>query len=121
MDGIVGENLSINFYQDTEIPEIRAFYGLQTAMEQIHAEAYASLIQVAEPDLRAQASLFAGIEEIPSIAAKAKWAERYMNRERPFPERLVAFAALEGIQFSGSFACVYGVKLKHKPHNHITC
>jgi ribonucleotide reductase beta subunit family protein with ferritin-like domain len=109
-DGIVNENLASNFMSEVQIPEIRCFYGFQIMMENIHAEVYSLLIQtfVKNPERRHQ--LFQGIQTFPSIKAKADWAMKWINRDRPFAERLVAFACVEGIAFSSAFASIFYLK-----------
>merc|ERR1712216_278484 len=94
------------------VPEARAFYGFQMAMENIHSETYSLLIDQYIKDRDEKMHLFNAIETIPAVAAKANWAVNWMNRDRSFYERLVGFAAVEGILFSGSFCAVYWLK-KH--------
>merc|ERR1712216_191615 len=109
-DGIVNENLSVNFADEIQVPEARAFYGFQMAMENIHSETYSLLIDQYIKDWNEKMSLFRGIETIPAVAEKAAWAVGWMTRERSFYERIVAFAAVEGIMFSGSFCAIYWLK-----------
>eukprot|EP00183_Erythrolobus_madagascarensis_P004765 CAMPEP_0185853376 /NCGR_PEP_ID=MMETSP1354-20130828/18730_1 /TAXON_ID=708628 /ORGANISM="Erythrolobus madagascarensis, Strain CCMP3276" /LENGTH=377 /DNA_ID=CAMNT_0028554843 /DNA_START=85 /DNA_END=1218 /DNA_ORIENTATION=- len=109
-DGIVLENLCERFSKDVQIPEARCFYGFQIAMENIHSETYSLLIDayVSEPDEKAH--LFRAMEEIPCIQKKASWALRWIASDASFVERLVAFAAVEGIFFSGSFCAIFWLK-----------
>merc|ERR1712224_1001764 len=109
-DGIVNENLSVNFADEIQVSEARAFYGFQMAMENIHSETYSLLIDQYIKDKDEKMHLFHAIETIPAVAAKANWAVNWMNRDRSFYERLVGFAAVEGILFSGSFCAIYWLK-----------
>jgi ribonucleoside-diphosphate reductase subunit M2 len=109
-DGIVLENLASRFINDVDIPEARAFYAYQMANEMIHSETYGLLIECYIKDPEKKADLFNAIETIPCIAKKAAWAEKYISSDRPFGERLVAFAAVEGIFFSGSFCAIFWAK-----------
>merc|ERR1712072_1428060 len=109
-DGIVNENLSTNFSDEIQVPEARAFYGFQMAMENIHSETYSLLIDQYIKNTEEKLKLFHAIETIPAVAAKANWAVDWMNRDRSFDERLVGFAAVEGILFSGSFCAIYWLK-----------
>jgi len=112
-DGIVLENLNNNFCSEVQIPEARAFYGFQMAMENIHSETYSLLIdQYLRNDEAEKQRLFNAITTIPVVQKKAMWAASWMSAERDlcFAERLVAFAAVEGILFSGSFCAIYWVK-----------
>jgi len=109
-DGIVNENLSTNFSDEIQVPEARAFYGFQMAMENIHSETYSLLIEQYIRDKDERMKLFHAIETIPAVAVKAQWAVDWMNPDRSFYERLVGFACVEGILFSGSFCAVYWLK-----------
>ncbi|CCD23938.1 ribonucleotide-diphosphate reductase subunit RNR2 NDAI_0C02780 [Naumovozyma dairenensis CBS 421] len=110
-DGIVNENLVENFSAEVQIPEARAFYGFQIMIENIHSETYSLLIDTYIKDPKESEFLFNAIETIPQIKEKAEWALRWINdSESPFGERLVAFAAIEGIFFSGSFASIFWLK-----------
>lgn len=110
-DGIVNENLLENFSSEIQVPEIRAFYGFQIAIENIHSETYSLLIQSYVKDKRERELLFHAIETFPAIREKAQWCLDYCNRQSaPFGERLVAFAACEGIFFSSSFASIFYLK-----------
>jgi len=106
-DGIVNENLAMRFYQDVEIPEARAFYSDQIQREAIHAWAYALLIDTYVRDPNEKLRLFNAIEHIPAVKKKAEWAIKWINSQDDFAKRLVAFAVVEGIFFSGSFCAIY--------------
>lgn len=109
-DGIVVENLAERFCRDVTIPEARCFYGFQIAMESIHQETYCLLIDTYITDPKDRELLFSAHSNIPSVAAKAQWAQRYIGSKASFAERLVAFAAVEGIFFSGSFCAIFWLK-----------
>lgn len=110
-DNIVVENLAVNFLKDIQIPEARAFYANQIFMEQLHAETYAQLIDTYVKDSAEKDELFRAAETIPAIKVKTDWALRWITRESAtFAERLVAFAAVEGIHFSASFAAIFYVR-----------
>jgi ribonucleoside-diphosphate reductase subunit M2 len=110
-DGIVNENLSQNFYNDIPIPEVRAFYSFQMSIETVHSIVYSQLIDEIIRDEEKKACLFRSIESIACVRLKTEWAMRWTNRETAtFGERLVAFAAVEGIFFSGSFCAIFWLK-----------
>lgn len=110
-DGIVNENLVENFSAEVQIPEAKCFYGFQIMMENIHSETYSLLIDSYIKDPKEADFLFNAIENIPCIKKKAEWALRWIaDDEALFAERLVAFAAVEGIFFSGSFASIFWLK-----------
>lgn len=109
-DGIVLENLATRFMSDVQIPEARAFYALQMAMENVHSEVYADLIDTFIYDDEERNQLFNAIEEIPCVAKKAKWALKWIESEDSFAERLIAFAVVEGVFFSGSFCAIFWLK-----------
>ena len=106
-DGIVGENLAMRFYGDVGIPEARAFYGFQLMMEGIHSETYSLLIDTYIKNQEEKDRLFNAISTIPIIQKKANWAIKWINSDLSFEERLIAFAAVEGIFFSSSFCSIY--------------
>jgi ribonucleoside-diphosphate reductase beta chain len=108
-DGIVNENLAENFINDVQYTEAKFFYGFQIAMENIHSETYSLLIDSLIKDTKEQDRLFNAIETIPAIQKKAEWALRWIDSES-FAERLIAFAAVEGIFFSGSFCSIFWLK-----------
>lgn len=109
-DGIVLENLLTRFSADVELPEARAFYAFQGAMENVHSETYALLIDTYVKDPAERSRLFNAIEQVPCVARKAAWAVRWIGSAAPFAERLVAFAAVEGIFFSGSFCAIFWLR-----------
>ncbi|XP_071799281.1 ribonucleoside-diphosphate reductase subunit M2 B-like [Asterias amurensis] len=110
-DGIVNENLAERFSQEVQIPEARCFYGFQMAMENIHSEMYSLLIDSYIQDHSEKMRLFNAIETMPCIKKKADWALKWIqSKEASFAERLVAFTAVEGIFFSGSFAAIFWLK-----------
>ena len=109
-DGIVNENLATRFATEIQIPEARFFYGFQIMMENIHSEVYSLLIDTFVTDHAEKLFLLQGIETIPTVGKKANWALRYATSTAPFSERLVAFACVEGIFFSGSFCSIFWLK-----------
>lgn len=108
-DGIVNENLAINFLNEVQYPEARCFYGFQIAIENIHAETYSLLIDTYIKDNKEKDFLFHAIENLPCVGKKADWALRWIENGN-FAQRLVAFAAVEGIFFSGSFCSIFWLK-----------
>lgn len=108
-DGIVNENLAFRFSNDIQIPEVRCFYGFQIAIENIHSEMYSLLIDTYIKDETQKNHLLNAIDTVPSVTKKAEWAIRWINNGS-FPERLIAFAAVEGIFFSGSFCSIFWLK-----------
>jgi len=113
-DGIVLENLGQRFLCEVQLPEARCFYGFQLAMENIHSETYSLLIDTYIKDTKEKHQLFNAIETIPCIQKKADWAMKWITCGDSFAERLVAFAAVEGIFFSGSFCAIYWLKKRGK-------
>jgi ribonucleoside-diphosphate reductase subunit M2 len=109
-DGIVLENLAGQFSLEVQIPEARAFYGFQIAMENIHSETYSLLIEQYVKDPQEKDKVFDAIHTMEPIKEKAEWALMWMQRENCFAERVMAFAAVEGILFSGSFCAIYWLK-----------
>jgi ribonucleotide reductase beta subunit family protein with ferritin-like domain len=110
-DGVVLENLALRFMGDVQLAEARAFYGFQIAMENIHSEMYSLLIDTYIKDGEQKNKLFNAIDNFPCIAKKANWAKKWIGDNRSsFASRLVAFAAIEGIFFSSSFASIYWIK-----------
>ncbi len=108
-DGIVNENLGINFLNEVQYTEAKMFYGFQIMMENIHSETYSLLIDTYIKDKVEQNTLFNAFETIPAIKKKAEWAIKWINSDS-FTERLIAFAAVEGIFFSGSFCSIFWLK-----------
>jgi ribonucleoside-diphosphate reductase beta chain len=108
-DGIVNENLAINFLNEVQYPEARCFYGFQVMMENIHSETYSLLIDTYIKDPVEKDRLFHAIDTVPCVKKKADWALRWISNGS-FAERLIAFAAVEGIFFSGSFCSIFWLK-----------
>ena len=110
-DGIVNENLVERFSNEVQVAEARCFYGFQIMMENIHSETYSLLIDTYIKDAAEREYLFDAVETIPCIKRKAEWALRWISDQHStFAERLIAFAAVEGIFFSGSFASIFWLK-----------
>ena len=110
-DGIVLENLGKRFLDEVQVPEARCFYGFQLMMENIHSEMYSLLIDKYITDTKKKTKLFNAIDTIPCISKKAKWALKWVeDNQSNFATRLVAFACVEGIFFSGSFCAIYWLK-----------
>lgn len=109
-DGIVLENLIERFANDVQLPEARCFYSFQAAMENVHSETYSLLLDTYIKDPEEKDNLFRAIETVPCVKRKADWALRWISSEASFAERLVAFAAVEGIFFSGSFCAIFYLK-----------
>ena len=108
-DGIVNENLAVNMMNAVQLPEARCFYGFQIMIENIHSEMYSLLIDTYVKDTNEKHRLFNAIETVPCVKRKADWALRWIENGS-FAERLVAFAAVEGIFFSGSFCSIFWLK-----------
>lgn len=108
-DGIVNENLAVNFMREVQFPEARCFYGFQIMIENIHSEAYSLLIDTYIKDTKEKDYLFHALENVPCVSKKGNWALRWIS-QGSFAERLIAFAAVEGIFFSGSFCSIFWLK-----------
>ena len=108
-DGIVNENLAVNFMSEVQLPEARCFYGFQIMMENIHSETYSLLIDTYIKDPKEKDFLFNAIDTLDCVSKKANWALRWISKGN-FQERLIAFAAVEGIFFSGSFCSIFWLK-----------
>jgi ribonucleoside-diphosphate reductase beta chain len=114
-DGIVMENVSINFSQEVQLQESRMFYSIQNAMESVHSDLYALQIEALVRDPKERNELFRAIETIPAVRRKAEWAQKWMGAaERSFAERLFAFTVVEGVFFSGSFCAIFWMKKRGK-------
>ena len=112
-DGIVLENLGLRFMTDVQLAEAKAFYGFQIAMENIHSIMYSQLIETYIKDSREKDRLFNALDNFPCIKKKADWAMKWINdKESQFITRLVAFACVEGIFFSGAFCSIYWLKTR---------
>ncbi|MFV0340954.1 MAG: ribonucleoside-diphosphate reductase small subunit [Parachlamydiaceae bacterium] len=108
-DGIVNENLAVNFMSEVQYPEARCFYGFQVMIENIHSETYSLLIDTYIKNPQEKDRLFHAIDTVPCVKKKADWALRWID-QGSFAERLIAFAAVEGIFFSGSFCSIFWLK-----------
>jgi ribonucleoside-diphosphate reductase subunit M2 len=114
-DGIVMENLGMRFMSEVQLSEARAFYGFQIAMENIHSEVYSLLIDSYVKDKSEKDNLFNAIDNFPCVKKKADWAIKWINDKRSsFATRLIAFACVEGIFFSGAFCSIYWLKKRGK-------
>lgn len=110
-DGIVIENLAVRFMNDVQLSEARAFYGFQIGMETIHSEMYSILIETYINDQKTKKMLLNAVNEFPCIRKKADWAQKWINNEDDnFAMRLIGFACVEGIFFSGAFCSIYWLK-----------
>ncbi|KIY91219.1 ribonucleoside-diphosphate reductasesubunit M2 [Monoraphidium neglectum] len=109
-DGIVLENVGARFLNDVQIPEARAFYGFQVAVENIHSEMYSLMLDEYIKDPVEKDRLFRAISTVPSVTKKADWAIKWIKGSQCFAERLVAYTAVEGILFSGSFCAIFWLK-----------
>ena len=110
-DGIIMENLAVRFLNEIQIPEARAFYSYQIFNESIHSETYSLLIDTYIKDKEEKLKIFNSIENIPCVAKKAAWAYKWIeNKEVNFATRLLSFAIVEGVFFSGSFCAIYWIK-----------
>ena len=109
-DGIVNENLIERFSGEVQIPEARFFYGFQIMIENIHSEMYSLLLDKYVTNPEEKHKLFNAIEYVPCVRKKAEWALKWITESKRFAERLVAFAVVEGIFFSGSFCAVFWLK-----------
>jgi ribonucleoside-diphosphate reductase beta chain len=108
-DGIVNENLGANFFNEVQYPEAKCFYGFHIMMENIHSETYSLLIDTYIKDPKEKQRLFHALDTVPCVQRKGEWALKWINSDN-FAERLVAFAAVEGIFFSGSFCSIFWLK-----------
>jgi len=113
-DGIVQENLMMNFVLEVQYAEARQFYVHQAYMESIHSETYGTLLSTYVTDESERDKLMDAIQTTKSVKAKATWAMKWMDASRPFAQRLVAFICVEGIMFSGSFCAIFWMKMRGK-------
>ncbi len=109
-DGIVMENIDLNFSKDTQIPEARSFYAYQSFNESIHSETYSLMIDKLVKDPEEKQTLFKAVDTVPAVKRKAEWALKWMGPGASFAQRLIAFACVEGIFFSGSFCAIFWLK-----------
>lgn len=113
-DGIVSENLAMRFYKDVDIPEARAFYAFQNYIETVHNIVYSKIIDALIESSAEQNRLFSAIDTIPAIKVKAEWALKWIDSNQSFDVRLIAFAIVEGVFFSGSFSAIFWLRDRHK-------
>lgn len=113
-DGIVLENLIKNFCLEVKATEARNFYGFQSMIENVHGQVYALLLDTFVKDVQRKEQLFNAIETIPAVKKKADWALKWINSRNYFEERLIAFAIVEGVFFSASFASIFWLKSRNK-------
>lgn len=109
-DGIVIENLVTSFCDEVKAPEAKAFYAVQMMIETIHSELYSLMIDTLVEDTKEKMQLFSAIDTLPCVMRKAEWAIEWISSSRPFAERLVAFAIVEGVFFSGAFCSIFWLK-----------
>lgn len=113
MDGLINENICLRFMGEVQNSEARLFYGFQMAIEGIHQEVYAKLIDTYIRNPIEKEKLFNAITTYPCVQKKAEWVKKHINSDRSFAERLVAFICVEGIHFSGAFCAIYWFKTKN--------
>ena len=113
MDGLINENLAVRFFNEVQNSEARLFYGFQMAIEGIHQEVYANLIDAYIRDKTEQKKLFNAINTYPCVKKKADWVKKHISANTTFAERLVAFICVEGIHFSGAFCAIYWFRSKN--------
>ena len=113
MDGLINENICLRFFNDVQNSEARLFYGFQVAIEGIHQETYANLIDTYISNPIERAKLFNAINNFPCVKKKADWVKDHIQSSDSFAERLVAFICVEGIHFSGAFCAIYWFKQKN--------
>ena len=113
-DGIVLENLVSNFCTEIKASEARNFYAFQGMMENVHAMTYALLLDTLVKDVKRKEELFNAIETIPCVKRKADWALKWMDKKRPFEERVIAFSIVEGVFFSGAFCAIFWLQSRNK-------
>ena len=109
-DGIIMENIDLNFGSEVQIPEARSFYAYQAFNESIHSETYSLMINKLIRDPDEENKLLTSIQHVSEVKAKAEWALKWLDKSLPFADRLVAFACVEGIFFSGSFCAIFWLK-----------
>lgn len=109
-DGLINENLGLRFYNEVQNSEARLFYGFQIAMEGIHSEVYAKIIDTFITDKKEKKDLFNAMSVFPCIKKKADWCKKHIASNTCFAERLIAFSCVEGIAFSGAFASIFWLK-----------
>ena len=115
-DGIVNENLAATFANEVQWPEARAFYCMQLLIETVHSESYSLMIDTYVKDKDRKLELLRGVETLDAVKMKADWARQYCDKGLPFAVRLVAWACVEGIHFSGAFAAIFWLKSRSIMH-----
>jgi ribonucleoside-diphosphate reductase beta chain len=115
-DGIVNENLAMNFYNEIQIPEVRQLYSVQILIEAIHAHTYSIMIDTFISDSKEKDSIFNSLTTNDIVSKKANWALKWLSKENSFPERLLAFTIVEGVFFSGSFCAIFWLKSRNLMH-----
>ena len=113
-DGIVMENLAIRFFTGVQIPEVRAFYAHQLFIENVHSITYSKIIDSIIQDPQEQRRLFNAVQTMPAVAKKAEWALKWISSDSSFATRLVAFAIVEGVFFSGSFSAIFWLRNRYR-------
>jgi len=113
MDGLINENLCLRFMGEVQNSEARLFYGFQMAIEGIHQEVYATLIDTYISNKKEKETLLNAIQNFPCVRKKADWVKKYIQSESSFAKRLVAFICVEGIHFSGAFCAIYWFRTKN--------
>jgi len=109
-DGIVNENLSINFHDEVQLPEAKSFYTIQMAIESVHSEMYSLMIDTFIKDPNEKEKSLNALTHYPCIKKKAEWTMKWMDKGKPFAVRLIAFSIVEGVFFSGAFASIFWLK-----------
>lgn len=109
-DGIVLENLALRFMGEVQLAEARAFYGFQVAIENVHSEMYSLMLEAYLRDPQEKHRMFHALDTIPAVQKKGEWAQRWITGSESFAARLIAFACVEGIFFSGSFCAIFWLK-----------
>lgn len=112
-DGIVMENLAMRFFNEVQIPEVRAFYSHQLFIENVHSITYSKIIDTIIQDPQERQHLFSAVQTMPAVAKKAEWALKWIRSGDSFATRLVAFAIVEGVFFSGSFSAIFWVRNRY--------
>jgi ribonucleotide reductase beta subunit family protein with ferritin-like domain len=113
-DGIVMENLAIRFFNEVQIPEVRAFYSQQLFIENVHSITYSKIIDTIIQDPHERQYLFNAVQTMPAVAKKAEWALKWISSNESFATRLVAFAVVEGVFFSGSFSAIFWLRNRYR-------
>ena len=112
-DGIVMENLAKRFFDEIQVPEVRSFYSQQLFIENVHSIVYSKIILTIIGDINERNLLFNAVQTMPGVAKKANWALKWISSDEPFAVRLIAFAIVEGVFFSGSFSSIFWIRYTH--------